>query len=70
MTKIACFSAQGRADVELLTREGLIHARSLRRRAEEALHGYVGALDSVRTSIALACRIVEAAAQPRRKRYG
>jgi hypothetical protein len=68
LTKIARFSEQDRADIELLAREGLIDAKALRRRAEEALQGYVGALDSVRTSIALACRLVEAAAQPRRKR--
>lgn len=68
VTKISRFAEQDRADIELLAREGLIDAKSLRRRAEEALQGYVGALDSVRTSIALACRIVDAAAQPRRKR--
>jgi hypothetical protein len=68
VTKISRFSEQDRADIELLAREGLIDAKSLRRRAEEALESYVGALDSVRTSITLACRIVEAAAQPRRKR--
>jgi hypothetical protein len=68
VTKISRFSEQDRADIELLAREGLIDAKSLRRRAEEALQDYVGALDAVRTSIALACRIVEAAAQPRRKR--
>lgn len=68
VTKLSRFSEQDRADIELLAREGRIDAKSLRRRAEEALQDYVGALDSVRTSIALACRIVEAAAQPRRKR--
>ena len=68
ITKIARFSEQDRADIELLAREGLIDGRSLRRRADEALKDYVGALDSVRTSIALACRLVEAAARPRRKR--
>ena len=68
VTKIARFSEQDRADIELLAREGLIDANSLRRRAEAALQGYVGALDSVRTSIALACRLVEAAARPRRRR--
>ena len=68
VTKIARFSEQDRADIELLARDGLIDAKSLRRRAEDALRDYVGALDSVRTSIALACRLVEAAAQPRRKR--
>ena len=68
VTKIARFSEQDRADIELLAREGLIDAKSLRRRAEEALQGYVGAVDSARTSIALACRLVDAAARPRRKR--
>jgi hypothetical protein len=68
VTKISRFSEQDRADIGLLAREGLIDAKSLRRRAEEALQDYVGALDSMRTSIALACRIIEAAAQPRRKR--
>jgi len=68
VTKISRFSEQDRADIELLAREGLIDAKALRRRAEEALQDYVGALDSARMSIALACRIVEAAAQPRRRR--
>ena len=68
VTKISRFSDQDRADIELLAREEMIDAKALRRRAEEALQDYVGALDSVRTSIALACRLVEAAAQPRRKR--
>ena len=68
VTKIARFSEQDRADIELLAREGLIDAKSLRRRADEALKDYVDALDTVRTSIALACRLVEAAARPRRKR--
>ena len=68
VSKIARFSEQDRTDIELLAREGLIDAKSLRRRADEALQVYVGALDSVRTSIALACRLVEAAARPRRKR--
>jgi hypothetical protein len=68
VTKIARFSEQDRADIELLAREGLVEAKSLRRRADEALQGYVGALNSVRASIALACRLVEAAAHPRRRR--
>lgn len=67
VTKISRFSEQDRADIELLAREGLIDAKSLRRRAEEALGGYVGDLDSARASIELACRIVEAAMRHRRK---
>ena len=67
VSKIARFSEQDRADLELLARTGRIDAKSLRRRAEEALGGYVGDLASARTSIELACRIVEDSARRRRK---
>jgi hypothetical protein len=67
VSKIARFSEQDRADLEMLARTGRIDAKSLRRRAEEALGGYVGDLASARTSIDLACRIVEEAARRRRK---
>jgi len=60
VTKLARFRDQDREDIRLLAREGLIDARALRRRAEEALGGYVGDLDSVRTSIDVACRLIEA----------
>lgn len=68
VTKISRFSAQDRADIELLARRRLIDAKALRRRAEEALGGYIGDLDSVRTSIGLACRVVDAASRPQRRR--
>lgn len=68
VSKISRFSEQDRADIELLAREGRIEAKSLRRRALEALGGYVGDLETARTSIDLACRIVDAAARPRRRR--
>jgi len=67
VSKIARFSEQDRADIELLARTGRIDAKSLRRRAEEALGGYVGDLESARTSIDLAYRIAEDAARRRRK---
>jgi len=67
VTKIARFSEQDRTDLEVLARTGRIDAKSLRRRAEEALGAYVGDLASARTSIELACRIVEEAARRRRK---
>ena len=65
VTKIARFSEQDRADIELLARRGLINSKALRRRAEEALGGYIGNLESARTSIDLACRIVDAARKSR-----
>jgi hypothetical protein len=47
------------AGLLLLTREGLIDWASLRKRAEEALGGNVGDLNSVRNSIDIACRLIE-----------
>ena len=61
VSKLARFSGQDREDIEVLAREKLIDAKSLRKRAEEALGGYVGDLKSIRTSIELACNVVEAA---------
>jgi len=58
VTKLARFSDQDREDICLLARDGLIDARALRKRAEQALGGYVGDLDSVRTSIDVACRLI------------
>ncbi len=61
VSKLSRFSDQDRADIELLAREKLIDAKALKKRAEEALGGYVGDVASVRTTIDLACRIIEAA---------
>ena len=64
VSKLSRFADQDREDILLLAREGLIDSASLRKRAEEALTGYVGDLNSVRNSIAIACRLIESA-QPR-----
>ena len=64
VSKLSRFSDQDREDIELLAREKLIDAKPLRKRAEEALGGYVGDVASVRTTIDLACRLVEAARRP------
>lgn len=61
VTKLARFSEQDRTDVEVLARHRLISAAALRKRAEEALQGYIGEMAPVRTSIEVACRVVEAA---------
>jgi hypothetical protein len=67
VTKLARFTDQDREDIELLASRGLIDAGALRRRAEEALGGYVGDVASVRTSIDVASRLVQANV-PRRKK--
>lgn len=60
VSKLARFGDQDREDIELLAREKLIDAPGLRKRAEEALKGYVGNVEAVRTSIDLACSLVAA----------
>ena len=66
VSKLSRFADQDREDILLLAREGLIASASLRKRAEEALGGYVGDLNSVRDSIDIACRLIESARPPGR----
>lgn len=63
VSKLARFSEQDRKDIELLARRRLIDAKALRKRAEEALGGYVGDLDSIRNTIDIACRLIESIRQ-------
>lgn len=58
VSKISRSSEQDRSDIETLARAGLIDAAALRRRATEAVSGYVGDLRAVALSIELACAIV------------
>ncbi|MGQ0835281.1 MAG: DUF6036 family nucleotidyltransferase [Gammaproteobacteria bacterium] len=59
VSKISPLSDQDRGDIAALARHGMITSAALRKRAESALSGYVGDTDRVRTSIGLACRIIE-----------
>jgi hypothetical protein len=59
VSKLGRFSSQDRDDITALARRGLIRSATLRRRAEEAVAGFVGNVDHLRTSIDLACRLVE-----------
>lgn len=43
---------------------GLLTAAALRRRAETALQDYVGNLERVRNSIAIACALIDKTARP------
>ncbi len=61
VSKLSRFADQDREDILLLAKEGLIDPAALRKRAEQALAGYVGDLNSVRNSIAVACRLIESA---------
>ena len=59
VSKLVRFSDQDREDILLLARHGLIDSASLRKRAGEALGGYVGNLKVVQTSIDVACRLID-----------
>lgn len=64
VSKLGRFSDQDRRDIELLGRKGLIDSRSTRQRATEALRGYVGDTAPVRTSIEIACRLIDSLQKP------
>jgi hypothetical protein len=68
VSKLSRFGDTDREDIEILAREKLIDARGLRNRAEEALKGYVGDLDAVRTSIELASNLVDAVQRAKGRR--
>ncbi len=58
VAKLGRFSSQDREDIATLARHELISATRLRRRAEEALAGYVGDTARVRGSIELAVKVI------------
>ena len=58
VSKIGRFSSQDRDDIATLARHKLISSAALRRRAEDALIGYVGDTTRVQGSIELAVRII------------
>jgi hypothetical protein len=63
VSKLARFADPDRADIEALARAGLLSSADLRKRAEDALAGYIGRAGGVRTSIDLACRLIEDASR-------
>ena len=67
VSKLSRFADQDRLDIEALARERLINAKALRRRAVQALGGYIGSVEVVRNTIDIACRLIDAANPPRRR---
>jgi hypothetical protein len=59
VSKLSRFSERDRGDISSLARHQQVGSSALRRRALEALVGYVGSTDRVRGSIEAACRIIE-----------
>lgn len=63
VSKISRFSSQDRDDITALAKHELIKSAALRRRSLEAMKSYVGNLDTLKSTIDFACRIVEDAEQ-------
>ncbi len=61
VSKLSRFSDQDRQDIEALAHEKRISAKALRKRAEEALGGYIGNTASLQNTLEIACRLVLAA---------
>ena len=59
VSKIGRLADVDRTDIAALARHGLIQAKAVRARAEEAAQGYVGDTARLRNSIDIAVRIVE-----------
>lgn len=71
VSKLARYADPDRDDIKALAMAGLLGPVELRRRAEEALAGYIGRVGDVRISIDQACRLVDeiarrTATKPRR----
>jgi hypothetical protein len=60
VSKIGRFEDHDRGDIATLAHHGLIKPRAVRRRAEEALSYYLGNTERARTSLELACELIEA----------
>jgi hypothetical protein len=63
VSKISHFSSQDRDDIAALAKHGLTKSAALCRRSQQAVENYVGDLDTLKSSIDLACRIVKDAEQ-------
>ena len=66
VSKLARYADPDQKDIKALARAGLLDSRELRRRAEEALAGYIGRVKDVGISIDQACRMVDEIVRPKR----
>ena len=66
VSKLARYADPDQEDIKALARAGLLDSRELRRRAEEALAGYIGRVKDVGISIDQACRMVDEIVRPTR----
>lgn len=60
VSKLSRFEPHDQEDIRALAKAGLVDAATLRKRAEEALPNYVGNVERLKSSIKLACRMIDA----------
>jgi hypothetical protein len=65
VSKLASYADPDQEDIKALARAGLLDSRDLRRRAEEALAGYIGRVKDVGISIDQACRMIDGIVRPK-----
>jgi Nucleotidyltransferase of unknown function (DUF6036) len=58
VSKLARFAEHDQEDIKALAGEGLLNAKDLKKRAQEALKHYIGNPGPIKTSITLACRVI------------
>jgi len=61
VSKLSRYEAVDQEDIRALAARGLVNAVAVRARAEEALGAYVGEMSRIKTSIKLACKMIDAA---------
>ena len=59
VSKLARFAEHDQDDIKALAAEGLLNSQDLKKRAEEALKHYIGNPGPIKTSITLACKLID-----------
>lgn len=59
VSKLARFAEHDQEDIQSLAAEGLLNSKDLKKRAAEALRHYIGNPGPIKTSITLACRMID-----------
>lgn len=58
VSKLARFAEHDQEDIKALAAEGLLNSKDLKKRATDALKHYIGDPGPIKTSITLACRVI------------
>ncbi len=59
VSKLARFAEHDQEDIKALVEEGLLNSKDLKKRAAEALKHYIGDPGPIKTSITVACRMID-----------